>query len=117
MIFAERPQPHSLLYLAFRVLFEGRRSPLCEPDITSLATPMRVRGGFTDAPALRGSRPSSVACSGALLRVRLGARRCAEPSRHPGAEAGNRNAYPLFFSDRLEAERDNGFFQRRLFGG
>jgi hypothetical protein len=27
------------------------------------------------------------------------------------------NPPPVFFSDRLEAERDNGFFQRRLFGG
>ena len=71
MIIAERPQPHPLLYLAFRVLFEGRGGPLCEPDITSLATPIRGRGGFTGAPALRGTRPSSVACSGALLRVRL----------------------------------------------
>jgi hypothetical protein len=24
---------------------------------------------------------------------------------------------PVFFSDRLEPERGNGFFQRRLFGG
>src|SRR5919112_5965307 len=71
MIIAERPPPHPLLYLAFTVLCEGRRSPLCEPDITSLATPLRGRGGFTGAPVLRGTRPSSVACSGALLRVRL----------------------------------------------
>src|SRR5215211_6045073 len=142
MILPERPQPYPLLKLALTVLPEGRRGPLCEADITSLAAlgsledvpaaglgerapdlqgssfeiqvfPLEAlqfaatepggdghgvegfqpilsrrleespdlftiqrpylvsagRGGFTGAAALRGIRPSSVACLSALLRV------------------------------------------------
>ena len=34
-----------------------------------------------------------------------------------GSLVNRGNPPPVFFSDRLEAERGNVFFQRRLFGG
>jgi single-stranded DNA-specific DHH superfamily exonuclease len=34
-----------------------------------------------------------------------------------GSSVNRGNPPPVFLSDRLEAERGNGFFQRRIFGG
>jgi hypothetical protein len=41
----------------------------------------------------------------------------AEKTTLLGSLVNRGNPPPVFFSDRLEAERGNVFFQRRLFGG
>jgi hypothetical protein len=40
-----------------------------------------------------------------------------EKTQALGSSVNRGNPPPVFFSDRLEAERGNGFFQRRLSGG
>jgi hypothetical protein len=40
-----------------------------------------------------------------------------EKTQALGSSVNRDNPPPVFFSDRLEAERGNGFFQRRLISG
>lgn len=50
-------------------------------------------------------------------RMKMPEAQAAEKTTLLGSLVNRGNPPPVFFSDRLEAERGNVFFQRRLFGG